>query len=348
MEAARPHVVSTWTWRRGRAILKRAMPAAEVPHAPNDPLRPIALELRHLRLVLAIEEERGVTRAGVRLHLTQSALSHQLREIEDRLGVPLFLRVKRRLVLTDAGHRVADAARRLLAEVVDLEEDLRGRRAGRRGALRLTTECYTCYDWLPPLLKRFEKRYPEVEVRIAVEATRRPLEALSEGSVDLALVTAPVDSNDVATRPLFDDELVLVTAPEHRLASRRFVRPADLADERLLLYSDAAESRFYQQFLVRAGVTPRDVAQVQLTEAIVSMVKAGLGVSPLARWAIERELRRGDVAGVRLGERGLQRSWLAATRRGSREPAYLADFADLVASHAVPSRFSERRLAAAR
>src|ERR1051325_1413286 len=114
--------------------------------APLDPLRPVALELRHLRLVLAIEETGGITTAGERPHPTHSALSHQLKEIEARLGVPLFLRVKRRLVLTDAGRQVLALSRRLLGEVVELEEDLRGRAAGRRGVLRLTTECSTCYD----------------------------------------------------------------------------------------------------------------------------------------------------------------------------------------------------------
>jgi LysR family transcriptional regulator for metE and metH len=323
-------------------------PNLRVVPTPPDPLRPLALELRHLRLVLAIEETGGITTAGERLHLTQSALSHQLKEIEARLGVPLFLRVKRRLVLTDAGRQVLALSRRLLGEVVELEEDLRGRAAGRRGVLRLTTECYTCYDWLPPLLKRFEKRFPEVEVRIAVDATRRPLDALVEGEVDLGMVTAPVLRKELASRPLFEDELLLIVAAGHPLASRRYVRPQDLASERLLLYSTPDESKFYQQFFARHGVAPREVVAVQLTEAMVSMVKAGLGVSPFAGWAIERELRKGEVVGVRLGQRGLQRTWVAATRRAARPPAYLAEFADMVAAYAAPSRFEERRLAAAR
>jgi LysR family transcriptional regulator for metE and metH len=304
---------------------------------PLDPLRPIALELRHLRLMLAISEAGGMTRACERLHLTQSALSHQLKEIETRLGVALFLRVNRRLVLTDAGQRVTEIAARLLPQVVDLEDDLRGRADSRRGVLRITTECYTCYDWLPRLLERFAVPYPEVEVRIAVEATRRPLPALAAGDVDLAIVTAPVVGDNVQASALFEDELLLLVAADHPLARRRFVRPADLASERLLLYGTPAESKFYQQFLGRAGVTPREVAGVPLTEALLSMVRAGLGVSPFARWAVERELSRGEIVGLRLGTRGLRRTWMAAMRRGRREPAYLAAFARLVAEEAVPA-----------
>ncbi len=308
-------------------------------------LRPIALEIRHLRLVLAIEEERGITRAGEKLHLTQSALSHQLKEIETRLGVPLFLRIKKRLVITEAGKRVVAVARQTLAAVVELEEELRGAATGRRGVLRLTTECYTCYDWLPTLLKRFGQRYPDVEVRIDVDATRRPLAALREGSVDLALVTCPVDERELVARPLFEDELFLVTAPDHPLARRRFVRPVDLASERLLGYSPPQESRFYQQFMAASGVAPREVVQVQLTEAMMSMVRAGLGVAAVAGWAIDRELRRGTLAAVRLGQRGLQRTWQAATLRVGKPPAYVAYFSDLISAHAAPARHERRQAA---
>ncbi len=308
-----------------------------------DPLRPIALELRHFRLLLAIEEEGGITRAGERLHLTQSALSHQLQEIESRLGTPLYLRVRKRLQATEAGRRVTALGRRLLAEVVDLEEELRGSASGRRGTLRLTTECYTCYEWLPPLLRRFENRHPEVAIEIVVEATREAVAALRGGRVDLALVTG-TSGGDLVSVDLFEDELLLIVAPSHRLARRRFVRPADLLEERLLLYGTAAENHFYQSFLARAGVTPREVSSVQLTEAIVSMVSAGLGVSPLAGWAVEREIRRGGVVGVPIGERGLHRTWRAATRHDARRPAYLDEFIALIAEFAAPPRIERRRL----
>src|SRR4029079_472421 len=126
---------------------------------------------------------------------------------------------------TAAGRRLADSARRLLGDVVALEDELRGHSAGKRDVLRLTTECYTCYDWLPPLLQRFEKRFPDVEVQIVVEATRSPVAALRAGEVDLALVTGPVGSRDIETRDLFEDELLLAVAPSHRLAARRCPPP---------------------------------------------------------------------------------------------------------------------------
>src|SRR5688500_1801460 len=135
------------------------------------PFRPLPLEVRHLRLVVAIVEEGSLTRAGERLNLTQSALSHQLRQIEDSLGVSLFTRAKKRLVLTDAGEELTARARRILTEIADLESDLRQRASGRRGKLRIATQCYTCYEWLPPLLKRFYRSHPNIDVEIVADAT---------------------------------------------------------------------------------------------------------------------------------------------------------------------------------
>src|SRR6185503_11632907 len=274
-----------------------------------------------------------------------------------RLGVPLCLRVKKRLVLTAAGRKVVAAARRLLPQVVGLEEELRGHAKGSRGVLRLTTECYTSYDWLPAILKRFATRYPEVEVRIVGEATERALEALREGSVDLALMADPGDceryaailaadrGREVEILHLFDDEYLLAIAPGHPLAARRSVRAEDLRGERLLLYCAPRESTFCRHVLAPAGVTPRETIRVPLTQAILSWVRAGLGVAVLAAWAVESERGGGEVAFLRVGSCGLRRQWVAGIRR-QRTPAYVRHFAELVAAEAG-SRALEPALCAA-
>src|SRR5262249_46277190 len=136
------------------------------------------LEVRHLRLVAAVAEVGSLTRARGRLHLTQSALSHQLRDVEARLGAPLFLRVGKRLVLTAAGERLLASARDVLGRLEQAEREIRQMGHERAGVLRLTTECYTCYHWLPPLLIRYRRRFPRVEVRIDVASTGRPIDSL--------------------------------------------------------------------------------------------------------------------------------------------------------------------------
>jgi len=307
-----------------------------IAHVNSSVLRPIALELRYLRLVYAIQELGSLTKAAELLNVTQSALSHQLREIEDRLGVALFIRAGKKLVATEAGERLALAGHDILVSVLDAEDELVDRARDRKGTIRLTTSCYTCYHWLPPLLKRFARSYPEVGVQIVADATGNAIEALLGGSVDLALTSMPPKRDDLSSRHLFSDEMVLVTAPDHRLASKRFVVASDLTEERLILYSKPPRSQFYEEVFGGSGVVPLEVVQMQLTEAMVSMIQAGIGVGGFARWAVQNELKRGTLAAIQVGRGGLRREWHAVTRANSRQPRYVDDFIDLIITHAAP------------
>jgi LysR family transcriptional regulator for metE and metH len=312
-----------------------------VPDEP--PFQPIPIEVRHLRLVTAIVDEGSLTRAGERLHLTQSALSHQLKQIEQSLGVQLFIRDRKRLVVTPAGQELIDRARRILADIAGLESELRERAAGRRGTLRLATHCYTCYEWLPPLLKRFRRSHPDVDVQIVADATDDPISALRRGEIDLAIVTSPFDGSNVHATPLFRDELLLVVPPNHRLAGRAHVTARDFAGEHLLLYSPPTENFFYRNYLAGSAAAPPEVTVIRLTEAVLSMVRASLGVTVAARWAVEHELRSGRLVGVRIGAGGFFREWSAAFRVPQHSlPTYFTSFVDLVSQAAGPVRFAGR------
>jgi LysR family transcriptional regulator for metE and metH len=295
------------------------------------------LEVRHLHLMIAIAEEGGVTRAARRLNLTQSALSHQLAGLEDRLGTRLFLRLGRRMALTPAGEALVRAARGLLDGMERAEQEVSRLGSDRSGVLRIATECYTCYHWVPSLLREFSRKWPSVDLRIVAEATRRPLEALAEGRLDLALVSTPLRDRRFLGTPLFADELVAVVPPGHRLAGRAWLKASDFAGENLILYTSPEESTAFQKMLVPAGVAPRHVSEIQLTEAIVEMVKAGLGVSVLARWSVAPQVAAGTLRTVRLTRRGLLRNWTAATLRSSPAPPWLDDFVRLLARAAQPA-----------
>ena len=290
------------------------------------------LELRHLRLVTAIAEEGGVTRAGERLHLTQPALSHQLRDIEERLGTRLFLRLKRRMVPTPAGERLLASARGIVERVEETERAIR--RAARDGEdlVRVAVECYTCYHWLPALLPPFHRRFPRVEVRIAAEETHRPAQALLEGRLDLALVSGNAPDPRLRLRPLFEDELVVVMSPAHPLTERPFIRPRDVAPENLFMYTGPEENTAMQRVLAPAGVTPRRTTRVILTEAILQLVAAGQGIAVLSSWSVAPAVEAGLVAARSLTRRGLRRRWRSARRREPASPA-LEAFEDLIAAH---------------
>ena len=295
------------------------------------------LEIRHLKLIKAVAQEGSVTKAGRRLHLTQSALSHQLRDAEEKLGTPLFTRLNKRMILTPAGERLLSSADTVLGEIKRAEEDIRQIALSREGILRLSTQCYTCYHWLPSLLKLFQQKYPRTEVQIMVEATRRPIEALLDGKLDLAIVSSPVRNSKLAYKPLFQDELVAIIKPDHPLASRPFLRPQDFLDEHLIVYSmPREENMIFQKFLMPAGISPRRVSQVQLTEAIIEMVKAGLGISVMARWAVAPQLADGTLCAVRLTSKGVHRQWSAAMLKNRSAPAFLQGFVELLANNSLP------------
>jgi LysR family transcriptional regulator, regulator for metE and metH len=300
------------------------------------------LEVRHLRLVSAVAELGSLTRAGDRLHLTQSALSHQLRDIESRLGAALFLRVGKRLVLTPAGERLLATARDVLDRLDRTEQDIHQMGKARAGMLRLTTECYTCYHWLPPLLVRYRKRFPQVEVRIDVAATGRPLDMLLAGKLDLAIMSTPVRDRRLVSRPVFDDELVVVAARDHRFARQTHVRLSDLRDETLYVYPPKEESRVLQEVLVPSGHAPARVEEVMLTESIAELVKAGLGVSVLARWAVQPLVDAGSIVSRPLTARGLRREWRAVMPKDLAGADYIGEFIELLGKHAPTARASRK------
>ena len=294
------------------------------------------LEVRHLKLVETVAKEGGLTKAANRLHVTQSALSHQLRDIEDKLGTSLFLRLNKKMLLTQAGERLLSAAPAVLEELKRAEEDIRQIALHREGIIRISTECYTCYHWLPPVLKPFNREFPRVEVRIVAEATRRPIEALLDGRLDVAITSNITRNRKLELKPLFKDEMVVIVSPDHSFASRPYVVPKDFAAEHLLVYALPKEDlTIFQKVLAPAGISPKHVSRVELTEAIIEMVKAGLGIGVMARWAVMSQLETGALRAVRLTAKGLHRQWSAAIIRQKSKPPYLLRFIELLADNSM-------------
>lgn len=301
------------------------------------------LEVRHLRLVAAVADVGSLTRAGDHLHVTQSALSHQLRDIEQRLGAALFHRHGKRLVLTPAGEHLLQSARDVLDRLRQTEDVIRHLGHDRRGVLRITTECTTCYHWLPRLLTIYRERFAAVEVRIDVEATGRPIDRVLDGAVDLAIMSTPVRDRRLAVRPVFTDRVVVIASPQHRLAARRRVALQDLHNETFLIYPPREESLFLQRVLMPAGVIPARVEEVKLTEAIIELVKANFGVSALARWAVQPFLDSGSIVALPIPPGGLERRWTAVMFKHLAAVDHVAAFIDLLARQGPGSSRTAKR-----
>ena len=185
------------------------------------------MEVRHLKLIREIAEKGSLTKATDTLFLSQSALSHQLKEIESQLGASLFHRVNKKLVITGAGKIVLDSARRVLRELENTETKLKDYLGGDTGSVRVATQCYTCYHWLPCLMQDFNKEFPGVEIDIFPEVTKDPVRQLLAGRLDLAVVSERVDNPNIIYHELFTDELLAVIHSDHPWSKRKFVNAAN-------------------------------------------------------------------------------------------------------------------------
>lgn len=272
------------------------------------------IEIRHFQLIRAIAETGSMTKASHKLFLTQPSLSHQLKEIETRLDARLFLRVNKSMVLTLQGRRILDAGEEILAKVSALEQEIKAHNSNAR-QLRITTQCYTCYHWLPLLMKKFQKQVPHAEIDIVTEAMGNPIDFLLKGQIDLAITNNLKASNGIRFEKLFDDEQVVLVPSKHRLAGKNVIQPTDFTDEHLIIYKEDINSDYIaRNILIPRGIQVGKVVKMQLTEARVELVKAGMGLTVLSRWLVKPFVRDSNaIKLLPIGKRGFYRSWYVAT-----------------------------------
>ncbi len=266
------------------------------------------LDVRHLRLVRAIGEQGSVTKAAGKLHLSQSAVSHQLLDLERDLETRLFDRVGKKMVPTAAGARLIAGAERLLGDLAELERELAAARADTRIPLRVTTSCFTSYSWLPKALTRFGVRHPNVDLDIVIEATRRAVPALIADEIDLAIVTDPPRDETWQRVAVADSELIAVARPDHPIVERkrRGALPwGALRDCEILVYDisdhdmsrlDTAVRESWRRDSGQRLAAPITVRKIPLAEALLELARAGRGVGIVDRWTIEAQLDRRLVA----------------------------------------------------
>src|SRR5258708_18461001 len=235
------------------------------------------MEYRHLKLIKAIAEEGSITKAIDKLHLTQSALSYQLKEAEFQLGTKIFYRSNKKMVLTQAGEKLYQLAKEMIEKMELTEKQIKKLIFGETGEIRLSTECYSSYHWLPALMKQFRCTYPNIGIQIIAEATHSPLKGLLNGSLDIAITSDPVKNDNIKYVELFQDEMVAIVPEDHKWVTKKFVTAEDFSTEHLIIHSYPLDSvTLIQYFLAPAKVTPAKITAMPLTEATIEMVKADM------------------------------------------------------------------------
>ncbi len=288
------------------------------------------IELRHLRLLQAVAEAGGLTAAAERLHLTQSAVSHQLKALEDTLGLALVERTARPLQLTAAGRRLLALAHAALPQVDAALRDLAKLKDGDAGELRIAVECHTCYDWLMPAMDSYRGVWPAVELDLLGGFQADPAGLLLDGRADLVITSDATPRAGIFHAPLFGFEMLALLPPGHRLATKRWLAPSDFAGETLITYP-VPEDRLdlIRRVLAPAGIRPPR-REAQLTVAILQLVASRRGLAALPAWAVAPYLERGYVAARSIGKHGLWAELYAAVREADAPRAFVSDFIETV------------------
>ena len=294
----------------------------------------------HLAIVQEVEKQGSLTAAANVLCLTQSALSHSMRKLEQQLGTDIWLREGRTLRLTQAGQYVLAVANRVLPQLTLAEERLRQFAQGERGTLRIGMECHPCYQWLLKVVSPYLAAWPDVDVDVKQKFQFGGIGALFGYEIDLLVTPDPLFKPGLHFEPVFDYEQVLVVGRDHPLARADHVEPQDLLDEVLITYPVPTDRLdIYTQFLMPAGVAPKRHKAIETTDIMLQMVASGRGVAALPRWLAQDYAQKMNVSAVRLGKHGIAKQIFLGARQADIAIDYLRAFVELARSSTqlVPS-----------
>lgn len=294
------------------------------------------LEFRHLRTIKAIHEAGGLARAAEQMNITQSALSHQVKGLEDQVGVELFVRRSKPLKLSPAGLKMLRLADKVLPEIAALEDDFRGLQSGKVGRLHIAIECHACFEWLFPVLEQFRHAWPEIDVDIRPGLAFGALPALTREEVDLVVSSDPENLSGVTFNPLFDYAPVFVASAQNPLAQKPFIVAEDFRDQTLITYPvDRTRLDVFSELLRPAKVEPHAVRQVELTAVILMLVASNRGVSVLPDWVLREVKYHSDYVTRPLTSDGVTKRLYAATRTEDATKPFMSHFLRLARSEPV-------------
>lgn len=301
------------------------------------------LERIHLAIVQAVDEHGSLTAAAEILCVTQSALSHSMKKLEQQLGTDIWLREGRSLRLTQAGEYLLAVANRVLPQLDLAEERLSQYAQGERGALRIGMECHPCYQWLLKVVAPYLARWPDVDVDVKQKFQFGGIGALFGYEIDLLVTPDPLLKPGLRFEPVFDYEQVLVVNREHPLARVDYVKPEQLTQEVLVTYPvETDRLDIYNQFLMPAGITPRRHKTIETTDIMLQMVESGRGVTALPRWLVEEYAGKMNLVPVRLGRKGIAKQIFLGAREADIDIDYLKAFIELARKPAIATIKSRR------
>ncbi len=255
------------------------------------------MEIRQLKAFLAISEAKTFTAGARRVNVTQAAISMQIRQLEDEVGLPLFTRTPRRVIMTEAGEYLLDRARKILREHDTALAEIAELGGVEHGRLRIgSASAEFATQQLPGILQALRKTFPNSEIGVSAGTSLTLVEKIMHGEIDIAFVSLPVENSSITTDLLFSDEIVAIAHPTHRMANEKYISAAALAGEKLILGERGGNTRrMIDDFFNAANVRPHVIMELSRQEAINQMVEANLGVGTAGQKTISDEIREGRL-----------------------------------------------------
>lgn len=288
------------------------------------------IERSHLAIIREVEKQGSLTAASEALCLSQSALSHAIKKLEQQINTPVWVKEGRNLRFTQAGNFLLSLANRLLPQFEHAEQVMNHIASGQRGTLRIGMECHPCYQWLLKVVSPYLKQWPDVDVDVKQKFQFGGIGALFGYDIDILVTPDPLFKEELTFEPVFDYEQVLVVARNHPLAQAQQAEPEQLRNEVLITYPVEIERLdVYNQFLLPANCSPKQHKTIETTDIMLQMVAAGRGVAALPKWLVEEYAHKIPVAPVRLGDHGLAKQIFLGTRKSDKETDYLKSFIDM-------------------
>lgn len=288
------------------------------------------LEIRHFRTLVALRDTGSLVRAAQLLNLTQSALSHQVRLLEEHFGLALFERKSVPPQFSVAGMRLLELADKALPLIGEAERDLARLSLGRAGQLRIVVECHTCFDWLMPAMDAFRQRWPEIELDIVSGFHPDPIALVLQDRAEVAIVSEQDPAESVDYHPLFRFEIMALLANDHPLAGKTHLTARHFADQTLITYPVPDDMLdLVRQVLQPAGIEPAHRRTTELTVAMLQLVASGRGIATLPLWAVQGYLDRGYVTARPVGRKGLTGELHMACSAATSKQAWLGDFVQI-------------------
>lgn len=287
------------------------------------------MEIKHFKLIKTIVEEGNIANSAEKLFLTQSALSHQLRDLETRLNVKIFVRSRNQWELTEEGKQLYLLANTVLTEITEGLKSIEHIKEGTKGTIKISTECYTFYQSLPTFIQKMGVLYPAIDIDLMIDATHHPVDKLISKELDIAIVTTPSHQDELVSIPFFKDEIFAIVHNENPLSQLEFLSAQDFQHVHLLIHSYPLETvSVYEHFLKPNHITPLKISAIPLTEVSLEMVKANMGIMCIPKWALKYFKLPGELVFKPIGKKGLKRQHFLCLQKESLQKKYINDFID--------------------